>query len=103
MVDFASETTLKLTEAAQKLNVSVKTLRGWAKEGKNGKKLEMSKLGGKSYTSIEAIQRFSVSNEDIEKDTEALIDELRKSPKALSEFRKQQDAKRAEMKKLHGI
>lgn len=58
MVNFASETAILITDAAARLKVTPKTVRSWAK-GVKGKRLETSKLGGLTYTTLEAIQRFS--------------------------------------------
>jgi transposase len=62
MIDLKSETLLSLPEAAERLGVTLKTIYVWA--NRTDRRLETAKLGGKRYTSLEAIQRFSVQNEE---------------------------------------
>jgi hypothetical protein len=61
MIDVATEHLLTLSEAAKLLpgKVSVTTLWRWRLHGIRGRKLESVMLGGKVYTSREAIQRFA--------------------------------------------
>ena len=61
MIDFKTETVLTLAGAAKRLGISVKTVRAWSKRV-SGRKLETAKLGGKRFTSLEAIQRFSLQS-----------------------------------------
>lgn len=63
MIDFTRESQITLTAAAKRLGLNPITLRRWA-VGCNGRKLETAKLGGKVYTSLEAIQRFSDQSDD---------------------------------------
>jgi len=65
MIDIATETVLALTEAAAVLpplrgrkRPSYSTLWRWATKGINGVRLETVKIGGTSFTSREALQRF---------------------------------------------
>jgi|GEM_PF-2560904 len=62
MVNFTNETPILLTDAAARLHIQIRTIRVWAK-GVNGRQLETAKLGRKTYTTLEAIQRFSISTE----------------------------------------
>lgn len=61
MIDVATESLLTLPQAAALLpdRPSVATLWRWRTKGCRGRKLESISLGGKVYTSSEAIQRFS--------------------------------------------
>lgn len=63
MIDFTRESQITLTAAAKRFGLNPITLRRWA-NGRNGRKLETAKLGGKVYTSLEAIQRFSDQSDD---------------------------------------
>ena len=63
VIDFKTETVLSLAGAAKRLGVTVKTVRSWSKRVRL-KRLETAKLGGRVYTSLEAIQRFSEQRED---------------------------------------
>ncbi len=58
VIDFTKETPLSLAAVAERFGVAVKTVRSWAR-GVGGRRLETAKLGGKRFTSLEAIQRFS--------------------------------------------
>ena len=49
---------MSLAAVAKRFGVTVKTVRRWVR-GVGGRQLETAKLGGKRYTSLEAIQRFS--------------------------------------------
>ncbi len=61
MIDVTNEKLLTLTEAAALLpgRPSVCTLWRWRTRGARGRKLESVVLGGKVYTSAEALQRFA--------------------------------------------
>jgi hypothetical protein len=59
VIDFTKETPLSLAAVAERFGVAVKTVRSWAR-GVGGRRLETAKLGGKRFTSLEAIQRFSM-------------------------------------------
>jgi len=63
MIDFKTETVISLAGAAKRLGVTVKTVRSWSKRVR-ARRLETAKLGGRVYTSLEAIQRFSEQRED---------------------------------------
>src|SRR5687768_587115 len=63
VIDFKTETVLSLAGAAKRLSVTVKTVRSWSKRVR-AKRLETAKLGGRVYTSLEALQRFSEQWED---------------------------------------
>lgn len=54
MVDFAKENVIDVQRLAQRLDVSPDTIRRWMRQG-----LEKVKLGGRVYTSLEAVNRFS--------------------------------------------
>ena len=58
VIDFTKEKPLSLAAVSQRFGVTVKTVRSWAR-GVGGRRLETAKLGGKRFTSLEAIQRFS--------------------------------------------
>ncbi|MBC7853632.1 MAG: DUF1580 domain-containing protein [Pirellulaceae bacterium] len=58
MIDFTKEKPLSLAAVAERFGVAVKTVRSWAR-GVGGRRLETAKLGGKRFTSLEAIQRFA--------------------------------------------
>jgi transposase len=58
VIDFTKEKPLSLAAVAERFGVAVKTVRAWAR-GVGGRRLETAKLGGKRFTSLEAIQRFS--------------------------------------------
>jgi hypothetical protein len=58
VIDFTKEKALSLAAVAERFGVAVKTVRSWAR-GVGGRRLETAKLGGKRFTSLEAIQRFS--------------------------------------------
>lgn len=57
MIDITRETIVSLSDAANRLSVTHKTIRKWA--SMPGRKLETAKVGGKVITSLEALQRFS--------------------------------------------
>jgi hypothetical protein len=59
MIDFRTDTVIRLTEAAGLLKVRYGTVHRWARYGVNGRKLESAFLGGTAYTSLEALNRFS--------------------------------------------
>ena len=61
MIDVTSEKLLTLPEAAALLpgRPSVATLWRWRTRGAHGRRLESLVLGGKVFTSAEAIQRFA--------------------------------------------
>lgn len=54
MVDFAKENVIDVQRLAKRLDVSADTIRRWFRQG-----LEKVKLGGRVYTSLEAVNRFS--------------------------------------------
>lgn len=62
MIDISSETMLTLHEAAAIVpgRPSICTLWRWRVRGLKGRKLESIAIGGKIYTSVEALQRFAV-------------------------------------------
>lgn len=61
MINVATEKLLTLSEAAALLpgHPSVATLWRWRTKGARGRRLESIAIGGKVYTSSEAIQRFA--------------------------------------------
>jgi hypothetical protein len=64
MIDFESETVFPLTEAPRRFpgSPSLSSIFRWATKGlKNGRRLEVLKIGGRAYTSIEACKRFMAS------------------------------------------
>ena len=62
MIDISSEKLLTLAEAAAILpgRPSLCTLWRWRIRGVKGRKLESIAVGGKTYTSVEALQGFAV-------------------------------------------
>lgn len=66
MVAFANEKPLSLKAAADFASVTVKTVRIWSSQGVGGRRLETFKLGGKVYTTLEAIQRFATVPEQVQ-------------------------------------
>lgn len=59
MIDFAAENPLSATEAAKGRPFSASTVTRWMAVGvAGGLKLESVKLGGRRYTSTEALTRF---------------------------------------------
>lgn len=63
MVDLIREEPLELKEVAARFKVTMKTVYAWI-DGVNGRRLETVKLGGKRYTTAEAIQRFSFEDDN---------------------------------------
>ena len=61
MIDVTSETLITLPEAAALLpgRPSITTLWRWRTKGVRGRVLESVNIGGKVYTSEEALQRFA--------------------------------------------
>jgi hypothetical protein len=61
MIDIMTEKLLTLAQAAALLpdHPSTATLWRWRVKGRNGRLLETVTLGGKVYTSVEALQRFA--------------------------------------------
>lgn len=70
MVDFCCETPISINDAARFLGVSRQCIENWLRSG-----LDSSKVGGKRFTSKEAIQRFSTQGELSPRITEADRDE----------------------------
>jgi hypothetical protein len=61
MID-VRETRLSLTEAAELMKVTVKTIYAWSDENASPR-LETVKYGGKRQTSVEALNRFAQQND----------------------------------------
>jgi len=61
MIDLKTETLLTLSQAAALLpgRPSTASLWRWRKKGARGRRLESLVLGGKVFTSVEALQRFA--------------------------------------------
>ena len=61
MIDLKFEKLITLAEASRLLpgRPSVPTIWRWRNKGVRGRKLESVIVGGKCYTSVEAIQRFA--------------------------------------------
>lgn len=66
MIDLSTETVISFADAARRVpsfrtgkRTHVATLFRWAKHGVGGVKLESARLGGRTITSVEALQRFS--------------------------------------------
>ena len=61
MIDFQKEHLRTLSEAARLLpgRPHVSTLHRWARRGVKGVRLDTVRIGGRRYTSIEAVQRFA--------------------------------------------
>ena len=60
MIDITQETVIPITEAAQHIpgRPSIPTLWRWVLKGTRGNKLESILVGGRRFTSVEAIQRY---------------------------------------------
>jgi transposase-like protein len=61
MVDFAKEQVIGVQRLQKKLGVSADTIRRWFRQG-----LESRKLGGKRFTSLEALNRFSGESDPVD-------------------------------------
>jgi transposase-like protein len=61
MVDFAKEQVIGVQRLQKKLGVSADTIRRWFRQG-----LESRKLGGKRFTSLEALNRFSGESDEVD-------------------------------------
>lgn len=61
MIDVTSDSIMTLSQAARQLpdRLHVSTLHRWANRGIRGVRLEVVRLGGRVYTSAEALQRFA--------------------------------------------
>lgn len=60
-LDFNTEERLSLSAAARDLDVHVATVHRWVHAGVRGIRLQTSLLGGRRYTSRQALERF-ISN-----------------------------------------
>jgi hypothetical protein len=62
-IDIASEKLIRLSKGAKLIEggdrISGSTMYRWHKHGLRGVKLEAIRIGGSSFTSVEAIQRFA--------------------------------------------
>ncbi len=60
-INLSTERVLGLSEAAQLLpgQPHTSSLWRWASRGRNGHRLETLLIGGRRYTSVEALQRFA--------------------------------------------
>lgn len=74
MVDFAKENVIDVQRLAKRLDVSTDTIRRWFRQG-----LEKVKLGGRVYTSLEAVNRFSqpVAVREVDPNLSQMFRELR--------------------------
>jgi len=79
------ENLITLRQAASRCKVHVASCARWALKGVGGIKLESIKLGGRRYTSVEALQRFAEA-------TTAAADKKRPSKPRTSKLREQQIA-----------
>jgi Protein of unknown function (DUF1580) len=59
MIDLATETRIDPAEYCRLYDVHIATFYRHAFKGVNGFKLEIAKIGGRTFTSREAVQRFS--------------------------------------------
>lgn len=61
MIDVATEELITLAQAAKRLPArpALTTLWRWRKNGVGGRRLESIVMGGKVYTSVEALGRFA--------------------------------------------
>ena len=61
MIDISTENLITISEAARRLpgRVAFSTIWRWALQGVRCVRLETTVIGGRRYTSIEAMQRFS--------------------------------------------
>lgn len=53
-----TETRLSLNQAAKHAGAPYSTVHRWAKRGVGGVRLETAKLGGRLFTSVEAVERL---------------------------------------------
>lgn len=68
MVDFTRETPIGVMALASRLSVNQITIRRWFARG-----LEFTKLGGKVYTSLEAVNRFQSGSNDGQRTVQAIV------------------------------
>lgn len=70
-IDLLSETRVSLTALARELNLSVSTCWRWDKGGIRGHRLECFSLGGRRYTTREALERFvaATNGESVQAET----------------------------------
>jgi hypothetical protein len=66
MIDLKRERPLSVVAAAQHFGVHRRTIEGWFRRG-----LERVKIGGRVYTSLEAVQRFSEPGCNVERQHDA--------------------------------
>jgi len=59
MIDLKYETPQSLAAIAALLDCHVSTVHRWTTKGLHGRVLETLSIGGRRYTTIEALQRFS--------------------------------------------
>ncbi|MCC9608553.1 DUF1580 domain-containing protein [Blastopirellula sp. JC732] len=61
-IEISSESLLSFAEAARRLpgRPNISTLHRWRLHGIRGVKLESALIGGRRYTSVEALERFSM-------------------------------------------
>lgn len=63
MIDVNREQLIDVREAAVIARVTIQCIHNWF-NGRTGRRLESVKMGGKRFTSREALQRFSEQGED---------------------------------------
>jgi hypothetical protein len=63
MIDILNEQLLRLNEAAKRLpgQPHRSSLERWTHDGVRGRRLETVLIGGRRYTSLEALQRFAAA------------------------------------------
>ena len=83
MVSVLKEKPITLAEAALVMKLSEKTVRKLVSVGKDGRKLEVTRYGSNVRTSLEAIDRFGVSNDD-EIDSDVADDNSKQNTKQRS-------------------
>lgn len=65
MVDFAKEQVIGVQRLSKRLGVSADTIRRWFRQG-----LERRRLGGRTFTSLEALNRFSGGSDELSDEAE---------------------------------
>lgn len=96
------ETMLTFSQAASHLprmqgkKIHTSTLWRWARKGVQGVKLETRKLGGRFFTSLEALERFSKALAEKEPDRGASVQVIPKKSLVVSESEKRRRLKQIE-------
>lgn len=99
--EILSETVIELTKATKEFPIpcSRPTLERWMRKGCRGIRLETVKIGGKRYTSKEAIQRFLIRQQRIGPDEAPAPTKKSMSKKEIAEKSKRFNLPEPEEKK----